>query len=184
MWKVISQEQIGDLARERSVVTILLARSMNADFLRWLYHSWNEIHEIAGARWHIVIPSKSGRWVWAGDGPDIEDFNTALSLEIANSYGISRRRLPCLILEDFCEDAVPIRIAIPEDEKGRAKFVDDFSDIIASLSGEDFSAQNWLGRRGVNAAIADSLGRKKMAANGLKLLPKAVGAFAKFGFNR
>ena len=180
MWKVISQEQIGQLAREHSVITIVVARSMNSEFIRWLYDSWKEIHRIAGAQWHIVIPSCSGEWVYSRDAVP-QDFNTELSLEIANSYGVSRSEFPCLIMEDFCEDAIPIRISIPDGDRARAKFVDDFAELARSVRDDEFEHADWRARRSINSSIANSLSQKKLASLGVKLLPKAIGALARFG---
>lgn len=181
MWKVVSQEQVGHLSRENSIITILVARSMNAEFLRWLYSSWQEIHEIAGAHWHIVIPSNSGKWVWTGEGPSVNDFNTKLSLEIANSYGILLNELPCLIMEDFCEDATPIRVSIPDNERERTCFVDEFAQLVRLLDKVDFAQRDWMSRRSINSEIANALKRKRFTAIGARVLPKAAGVLARIG---
>jgi hypothetical protein len=183
MWKVVSQEEIGALSSDCAIISILLARAMNAELLRWLYDSWEEIDKIAGARWHIVIPSKSSRRVWSTDGPDVSDFDTELSLEIANSYGVSREEFPCLVFEDFCDDTTPIRLSVPDGEKGRVKLVDEFSCLVASLSDADLDRRDWPGRRRTNAAIASALKRQQLASISIRMLPKAVGALARFGFS-
>jgi hypothetical protein len=183
MWKIVTQEQIGALAKERAVVSILLARSMNAEFLSWLYGSWDEINDLAGRRWHIVIPSRSSDWLWNTGRASPRDFNTQLSLEMANSYGISMDELPCLVMEDFCEDATPIRISIPSEERERAKFVDEFSRLAKSLGDEDLEPR-WTSRRDINAMIAYRIQAGTLKSIALRALPRAAGSLARFSLSK
>ena len=184
MLKIVSQEEIGALVSDQAVITILLSRSMNAEFLRWLYSSWDEINRIAGKRWHIVVPSHSGDWLYTSGTMSVRDFNTALSTDIANSYGIRPDEFPCLLFEDFCEDAPPISISIPHDERERTKFVDDFAKLIADIERPPLLPWRWQKRRSVNAMIATGLRKKRLGSVAFRILPQVAGALAEFGFRR
>jgi hypothetical protein len=179
MWAVTTDQEIANLERSGRVVCILLAEQYDQALLDWVYGCWNLLHADSGFNWHIAVPSRKSVSALPGTRVDNLNFNTELSRELLAAYGLKLGQSPCLLFDNFNEEAhqryVSLRNRDDQDLKGMFRLV---AEIIADSP--NARARNDIGRARLTDEIVDGLNRRDATRGLLKVAPKIFSFAARF----
>lgn len=112
MYAIATVNELEFFERSKAVISVLLAESYDRSLLQWVAASWNELHSDSGMNWHVIIPSRTGvaahtiaEGIYDRGAQYLSNnYNTELSRELLDFYGISRDKSPVLVFDDFNEE--------------------------------------------------------------------------------
>ena len=112
MWAIITLDEIGFLEKEKALVSVLLAENYDNRLIDWVSAAWQDLHIDSGMKWHIAVPcydttvpEQIYNLVERPKPKRYSDYyDSRLSRQIMDMYGISDKHSPVLVIDDFNEE--------------------------------------------------------------------------------
>lgn len=167
MRKVVDQDEIDALDRERALIGVFVDRAYDPEKIEWLLKAREGFDHHAVDSWHLLIPIKQGYGVNAWVEP--QDYGVALAAQIIAKLGIGFAALPCIVFRAAEDDFFYLKLG----GKTREEFFEEIgriSDLAVECHKEgpadvaDFRAY-------VNMQVANHLRRRRLLSATRSALP-------------
>lgn len=178
MWGVTGVQYLDRLQKEDKVVGVFLATAFDVSAIEWLTKLWRTIHKASGYRWHLVAPTVKA----INDDQRLacaDNYDADLALDIARVYGLHTDRLPCVVFDNFNDEAAQLAVSFPSDEKGRRILFEDVDSFLRGVI-PDPKANNIPSREELIEGLRRHLFRTSLGRSLVKLAPRigSIGARA------
>jgi hypothetical protein len=122
---ITSAEDIVRLEPQKVIVSVFLLTGYDHSAAEWLQKSWRQIHLDSGSSWWLLVPTEKPGAV--GQPVDVD---VALSAQLREMYGVTEEQTPCIVFDNFIDEAQQNVLSLKGDEELRKKMMVKMSRLI------------------------------------------------------
>ncbi|MCK1538677.1 MULTISPECIES: hypothetical protein [unclassified Bradyrhizobium] len=174
---ITSAEGIVKHEPEKVIVSVFLLTGYDHSAAEWLQKAWRQIHLDSGESWWLLVPTKNPQ----SEGQPV-DIDEELSAELREMYGVTEEQTPCMVFDNFIEEAQQNVLSLKGDETLRKNMMLKMSRLIkdeVDKLGDKPRSDRW--RRQVTGRVFNSAQWERAEIKLLHVAKKAASVLVEKG---